>query len=109
VVTGAVDDGRGLEAFARKQWQVSGDDMVASVRGGASGRRYRGGCACAAGSYWEPGRFTGVGGRPHLTAGLELGFYTFRFWGSKHRLRLSLTGDVARRYGNAGVSAGFWH
>jgi hypothetical protein len=60
------------------------------------------------GTYWEPGRFVGVGGRPHLTAGVELGFLDFNFFGAR-RLRLSVTGDLARRYGNAGLSVGFWH
>jgi hypothetical protein len=108
VVTGPVADGYGLEAFGRRQWQRSGRHAAISARAGVEWERVPGRVRLRAGSYWEPSRFVGIGGRPHITAGIELGFFDFRFFG-RRRLRLSLTGDLARRYGNAGISVGFWH
>lgn len=108
VMTGPVADGYGLEAFGQKQWQRSGRHTAFSARVGAEYEWVPGKVRVRGGTYWEPGRFVGVGGRPHLTAGVELGFLDFNFFGAR-RLRLSVTGDLARRYGNAGLSVGFWH
>jgi hypothetical protein len=108
VMTGPVADGYGLEAFGRRQWQRSGRHTSFSGRVGAELEVVPGRLRLRGGTYWEPGRFVGVGGRPHLTAGVELGFFDFHFFG-RRRLRLSVTGDMARRYGNAGLSVGFWH
>jgi hypothetical protein len=108
VVTGSVDDGHGLEAFSQKTLQPSGRSIVVSARVGAEWEYVPGRLRLRGGAYWEPGRFEGVGGRPHLTMGIEGGFLDFRFFGPR-RLRVSLTGDIARRYGNAGISLGFWH
>jgi hypothetical protein len=60
------------------------------------------------GAYWEPGRFDGVAGRAHATFGIDLRVLAFQLWGER-RGRISLTGDVAARYGNLAVSIGFWH
>jgi hypothetical protein len=108
VITGSVDDGYGVEAFADKQLQRSGRDIALSARLGAEWECIPGHLRLRGGTYWEPGRFDDVGGRPHLTLGIEGGYVDFRFFGLR-RLRLSLTGDIARRYGNAGFSVGFWH
>jgi len=109
VVTGAVPDGYGLEAFGRQELQPSGRHAVFSGRAGVEWERTPGHVRLRGGTYWEPGRFEGVGGRPHITAGIEWGFFNFCFFWSRYRLRVSLTADVAPRYGNAGVSFGFWH
>jgi len=108
VITGGVDDGYGLEAFGQKMLQRSGRHPVVSARLGAEWECIPGHVRVRGGTYWEPGRFEDVGGRPHLTLGIETGFFDFRFFGQR-RLRLSVTGDIAPRYGNAGLSAGFWH
>jgi hypothetical protein len=108
VMTGPVADGYGLEAFGRRQWQRSGRHTSFSARAGVEYEWIPGKVRVRGGTYWEPGRFVGVGGRPHVTAGVELGFLDFNFFGAR-RLRVSVTGDLARRYGNAGLSLGFWH
>jgi hypothetical protein len=114
VVTGAVRDGHGIEAFSRMQLQPSGRSAAVSIRGGAEYEWVPGWFRVRGGSYWEPSRFldpTGraVPGRLHLTAGFDLRVWSFCFWNDRYRVRLSLTADVADNYSNAGVSIGFWH
>jgi len=109
VVIGAVDNGYGLEAFAQRKLQASGKNIAISIRFGTEYEWIPGHLRIRGGSYWEPGRFQGVGGRPHLTMGAEYRFWQFRFWGSPYRLRLSAIGDFADNYVNAGLSVGFWH
>jgi hypothetical protein len=60
------------------------------------------------GSYWEPERFAGVGGRIHGTFGFEVRALEFHAWGLR-RGKLGATFDGARRYRNLGLSIGFWH
>ncbi|MBZ0233793.1 MAG: hypothetical protein K8M05_15805 [Deltaproteobacteria bacterium] len=105
-----VGDGMGLEAFSRNTWQRSGRHVSFGANLGAEWEALPGRLRLRGGTYWEPGRFADVRGRPHLTAGVEVGFFTFRFWwNKKYRLRLGLTGDFAPRFGNAGLSFGFWN
>ncbi|HTJ45522.1 MAG TPA: hypothetical protein VL463_25635 [Kofleriaceae bacterium] len=108
IVTGGVSSGYGLEAFGEGFEQRSGSHAVASVRGGAEWECVPGHVRVRGGAYWEPGRFADVGGRPHVTIGLEGGALQFELWG-RRRLRMSLTADLAPRYGTASVSVGFWH
>jgi hypothetical protein len=108
-VVGPVAGGMGLEAFSRDLLQKSGRRMSFGANLGAEWEALPGRLRLRGGTYWEPGRFVDVRGRPHLTAGVEVGFFTFRFWwNKKYRLRLGVTGDFAPRYGNAGLSFGFW-
>lgn len=109
VVSGAVDDGHGLEAYVHRQLQPSGRGTSVSVRAGGEYEWVPGRFRVRGGSYWEPGRFAGVGGRLHLTIGLELRVWSFCLLGDRYRVRLSLTGDGAEGYGNGGLSVGFWH
>ena len=108
VMTGWSPDAYGLEAFADRQLQRSGKHVVYSIRGGAEYEWVPGRLRVRAGSYWEPGRFEGVSGRIHGTFGLDVRVFQFNLWGW-HRGRLSMTGDIASRYTNIGVSVGFWH
>ena len=109
VVTGATRDAMGLEAFGRGEWQPSGRRVTVGARAGAEWEPRPGRVRVRAGTYWEPSRYAGVSGRPHLTAGVELGFFTFRIGKTrKYRLRVGATGDFAPRFGNAGLSFGFW-
>ena len=108
-ITGAVNNAYGVEAFAHKKLQASGRNAVMSVRSGAEYEWLPGRLRLRAGAYWEPGRFQGVGGRPHATLGVEGRIWSFCFWGERYRLRMSLTTDFAKRYGNTGLSVGFWH
>jgi len=41
--------------------------------------------------------------------GLEVSLFQFHVWKWTYRARISITGDVAVRYANGGVSVGFWH
>ena len=109
VVTGPATDGYGIEAFVNGQLQPSGRNAVVSIRGGAEYEWIPGRLRVRLGSYWEPGRFEGVGGRIHGTFGVEGSVYEFGLWGDRYRVRLSLTADAASKYGNTAVSVGFWH
>lgn len=107
VISGPTPRGRGLEAFGLGLAQRSGANVVVSARAGAEWEAVPGHVRVRGGAYWEPGRFAGVGGRAHATAGVEVGAIDFHLWGQR-RLRASLTGDLAPRYLSAGVSVGFW-
>ena len=50
-----------------------------------------------------------IGGRLHVTLGVDVRVYSFCFWGERYRTWLSLTSDGADHYGNGGVSIGLWH
>ncbi|HEX3764534.1 MAG TPA: hypothetical protein VHW23_37825 [Kofleriaceae bacterium] len=108
VVTGPTASGAGLEAFGMHELQPSGRHTVLGVRGGAAFECLPGRFRLRAGSYWEPGRFEGIGGRAHATFGIDLRVLAFQLWGER-RGRISLTGDVADRYRNIAFDIGFWH
>lgn len=108
VVTGATASGAGVEAFGMHELQPSGRHTVVGVRGGAALECLPGRLRLRGGSYWEPGRFDGVGGRAHATFGIDLRVLAFQLWGER-RGRISLTGDVAHEYRNIAVDIGFWH
>jgi hypothetical protein len=108
VVTGSTASGAGIEAFGMHELQPSGRHTVVSVRGGAELEYLPGRLRLRGGSYWEPGRFDGIGGRVHATLGLDLRVLTFQLLGER-RVRISLIGDLAKRYRNVGFSFGFWH
>jgi hypothetical protein len=108
VIIGSTRGAYGLEAFGKHELQRSGATPAYSMRGGAEYEWLPGRLRVRGGSYWEPGRFDGVSGRLHGTFGLEVALFDFLAWGPR-RAQLTLTGDVAERYRNAGVSVGFWH
>ena len=113
VVTGRVDDGYGLEAFARQELQPSGRAISWSPRAGAEYEWFPGRFRLRVGAYWEPSRFRDpageeIVGRAHGTLGLDLRIWQFRLWGKDYRIRTSITGDAARDYGNGGFSLGLW-
>jgi hypothetical protein len=109
IVTGPVANGDGLDAFLEKQMQRSGQTASASLRVGAEHEWIPGRLRVRAGAYWEPTRFDDVSGRLHATAGLDVRLWSFSLWGTPYRLRASLAGDGARRYGSSVLSLGFWH
>jgi hypothetical protein len=114
VVTGRTTAGHGLEAYAQGQLQRSGRHAVWSPRGGVEREWIPGWLRARAGAYWEPSRFEGpdgdaVPGRVHGTFGVDGRVWSFCLWRERYRLRLSLTGDAARRYFNGGLSLGLWH
>ena len=109
IVTGPVTNGDGFDAFLEKQMQQSGATTSASVRVGAEYEWIPGRLRVRGGAYWEPPRFDDVTGRLHVTAGFDVRVWSFSLWSSPYRLRVSLAGDGARRYGNTLLSIGFWH
>jgi hypothetical protein len=109
IFSGAVADGDGLAAFLSKRFQRSGRTTSVSPRLGVEYEWIPGWLRVRGGTYWEPSRFDEVSGRLHLTAGLDVRFFSFALWGGHYRMRLSLAGDGARRYGNTVLSLGFWH
>jgi len=108
VVTGNSPNAYGLDAFAQNQLERSGSTWAWSLRGGAEYEWLPGRLRVRGGSYWEPGRFDGVSGRLHGTFGIEVRVFEFYAWG-RRRGRITLTGDLASRYNNLGISIGFWH
>jgi len=109
LLSGPVANGAGLEAFVEKRLQRSGQTASASLRLGAEYEWIPGWLRVRGGTYWEPPRFDGVDGRLHVTLGFDVRLFSFSFWGSRYRMRISLAGDGARYYGNSLLSLGFWH
>jgi hypothetical protein len=108
-VTGAVGNGYGMEAFAAKQLQPSGRTLTATPRVGLESEIIRGWLRLRAGSYLEPARFAETTARWHATGGAEGRLFAFHLFGQERRVALSVAGDFAARYTNAGVSLGFWN
>ena len=109
VVVGSSENAYGLEAFGTKQLQRVGRHRAYSVRAGAEYEWVPGRLRVRGGSYWEPGRFEGVGGRIHGTFGVEVRVLQFPLFGSMRRGQITLTADLASEYRNLGLSIGFWH
>ncbi|HWM86558.1 MAG TPA: hypothetical protein VNO33_11990 [Kofleriaceae bacterium] len=115
VVTGHVQSGYGIEAFAAEEaLQPSGRDVGISPRAGVEYEWVPGWFRVRGGTYWEPSRFrdpegNDIPGRLHVTLGLDVRVWSFCFWDDRYRVRLSFTSDGASQYGNGGVSIGFWH
>jgi hypothetical protein len=107
VVSGATANGYGLEAFGMQGLQRSGRRVALGARGGLEYEWLPGRLRMRAGAYWEPGRFDGIGGRAHTTFGADVRVLQFHLWGLR-RGRISITGDIATRYRNVGLSIGFW-
>ena len=108
VVTGSTVNGHGIEAFGMRELQRSGRDVAVSLRGGVDVEWLPGRLRLRAGSYWEPSRFDGVGGRLHGTFGADLRVFELYLFGLR-RGRISATADLAARYRNLALSIGFWH
>jgi hypothetical protein len=108
VLTGSTSNGYGLEAFGMQQLQRSGASITVSLRAGAEFEWLPGVLRVRGGSYWEPSRFDGIGGRVHVTIGAELAVLEFHLFG-RRRLQLTFTEDLASRYSNTGIAIGFWH
>jgi hypothetical protein len=109
VVTGPLSRAGGVEAFLARQLQRSGRHTTFSPRLGLEKEYLPGRLRLRVGSYREPSRFEGIAARTHFTAGAELRLFSFHLWGAERRPALALALDLAPRYGNAGLSLGFWH
>jgi hypothetical protein len=109
VLTGSVPRSYDLEWWGAQELQRSGKNVSPSLRLGADYEILPGRLRVNTGTYYEPGRVADTHGRVHLTAGVELALFQITLWRWTYRPRFAATGDVAARYGNAGVSIGFWH
>ncbi len=111
VVTGPTRDGVGIEGYLRGQADASGRSVTASVRLGVEIEPWPDRLKLRGGGYFEPSRFEGVAGRMHATAGLDVRLFEWDLFGlvPGTAWRLSLVGDVARRYVDWGIGIGFWH
>ena len=85
--------------------------VTASVRLGVEIEPWPDRLKLRGGGYFEPSRFEGVAGRMHATAGLDVRLFEWDLFGlvPGTAWRLSLVGDVARRYVDWGIGIGFWH
>jgi hypothetical protein len=108
-VLGAVSDGYGMEAFAAKQLQASGRNASFDPHLGLEADVIPAWLRLRAGSYIESSRFENTTARWHATAGLEGRVFAFHLGGHERRVSVSLAGDIATRYKNAGLSVGFWN
>ena len=108
-IMGAVDNGFGMEAFAARQLQPSGRSVTVTPRLGLESEIIKGWLRLRAGGYLEPSRFADVSPRWHGTGGAEGRLFAFRLFGQERRVSLSVAGDFAARYKNAGISLGFWN
>ena len=106
---GPVSGGMSVAGFAAQMPQASGRTINVSVRAGAEAEVLPGRLRVRAGSYWEPERIEGRGGRIHGTLGAEFKLFTFSFWGRERRVRVAFAADLADRYQNIALSLGFWH
>jgi hypothetical protein len=98
-----------MEAFAAKQLQPSGRHATFTPRLGLEGEVLPGWLRVRAGSYLEGSRFAETSARWHATGGLEGRLFAFHLLGHERRVSLSLAGDIARSYKNAGLSVAFWN
>ena len=107
-LTGSSKNGYGIEKFAVQELQRSGRHANVGARAGVEVEAIPGRLRLRAGTYWEPERFSGVGGRLHGTFGIEGRVFEFQLWGLR-RGRVGITTDIAARYRNLALSIGFWH
>jgi hypothetical protein len=108
-ITGPVERGYGMEAFAAKQLQPSGRDLALTPRLGLEAELIPGWLRLRGGTYYEDSRFQGISSRPHGTTGAEVRLFAFTLGSTERRVSLSAAGDIAPRYNNLGVSVGLWN
>jgi hypothetical protein len=111
VVTGATQDGVGLEGYLWGRPDPAGRNVTTSVRLGVELEPWFERIKLRVGGYFEPSRFVGVAGRMHATAGVDVRLGEWDVFGLSPNTswRLSLVGDVARRYFDWGLGIGVWH
>jgi hypothetical protein len=111
VATGATRDGIGLEGYLWGRSDPAGRNVTTSVRVGVELEPWFERLKLRMGGYFEPSRFVGVAGRMHATAGVDVRLGEWDVFGLSPDTtwRLSLVGDVARRYFDWGLGIGVWH
>ena len=113
VLTGATEQGIGVQGWLEQQVDPAGRSATLSVRVGAEGEVVPDWLVLRAGSYFEPSRFAGRMGRLHGTAGIDLKvpIPLKRFGvnvGRPTDLLLSGVADIAEGYWNMAIGLGLW-
>jgi hypothetical protein len=114
LMTGAVQDGVGIEGFLRREWQRSGEQISLSPRLGLEIEPIPNWLQVRGGVYFEPTRFRSneEGGRTHATLGGSLRAVPWDVFGTFPEGNWFWLGgslDVARDYFGWGVTFGVWH
>lgn len=114
VMTGAVDQGVGIEGFLNREDQRSGEQISLSPRLGVEVEPIPNWLQARAGVYFEPTRFRSNedGGRSHVTLGGQARLLPWDVFGTFPEGNWWWLGgslDVARDYLGWGVAVGVWH
>ena len=112
VLSGAVQNGVGVESLVSQTVNRSGERIVLSPRIGAEVPIFPSWLKVRGGSYIEPTRFDTSKPRVHGTFGLDLKlavWNVFGLWPDNYMWRLGLGGDVARDYITWGVTIAGWY
>lgn len=112
LISGEVDDAVGVESFLARKVQRSGEKISYSPRLGVESEVIPHWLKVRGGSYYEPSRFRGVGGRVHGTFGLDAKLFPWTVFGLFEEgtsWRVSGAVDSANRYFGWSASIGVWH
>jgi hypothetical protein len=109
LLVGALDNAYSVEEMSAMMLQPSGRNVTVSPRLGLEGEIIPGWWRLRAGTYYEPSRHPGIDGRLHGSAGTQVRLFSFHLGSGERRVALSLAGDFARAFYNAGASLGFWN
>jgi hypothetical protein len=114
LMTGAVEDGVGIEGFLNRELQRSGQQITLSPRLGVEIEPIPNWLQARAGVYFEPTRFRSNedGGRSHVTFGGQARLVPWDVFGTFPENNWWWLGgslDVARDYLGWGLALGVWH
>jgi hypothetical protein len=112
LISGAVDDGVGIESFLDQVINRSGTSVVYSPRIGAESEIWENRLKARGGMYVEPTRFATSRARAHATVGMDLRLFNWDvlgLWPEDFMWQLGGSLDVARRYLTWGVSIAGWY
>ena len=114
LMTGAIEEGVGIESFLHRLVNRSGQSVTLSPRLGMESEVVPHWVKLRAGSYFEPTRFRSnpEAWRTHATLGFDaklFGWSVFGLFDEHTEWRVSGALDVAERYLGWSLSAGVWH
>jgi hypothetical protein len=114
LMTGAVENGVGIEGFLKREWQRSGEQISVSPRLGLEIEPVPNWLQMRGGVYYEPTRFRSNedGGRTHATLGGSLRLLPWDVFGTfpeGNWFWLGGSVDAARDYLGWGIAFGVWH
>ncbi|GHG90851.1 hypothetical protein [Comamonas sp. JC664] len=112
LISGAVSNAIGFDAFLSQRVERSGRRLSISPRLGAELEPIENRLQLRAGSYLEPSRFDTVGPRLHGTVSAEVRLFQWSVFGLMSpdtSWRISGFADVSRQYLGWGFGVGTWH